>query len=88
MDDLLTTAEAARLLGKSQRTVRGYIERGLLPVARRINPRLVLVRRADVARIGAAPPRSGSRRRAGAPHGGKPAPDDPPIPARIDTPDK
>ena len=37
MDDLLATAEAAHLLGKSQRTVRGYIERGPLPVARRIN---------------------------------------------------
>jgi excisionase family DNA binding protein len=62
MDDLLTTDEAARLLGKAPRTVRGYIERGLLPVARRVNPRLVLVRRADVERLGAAPPRSGPRR--------------------------
>jgi len=30
VDDLLTTREAAALLGKAPRTVRGYIARGLL----------------------------------------------------------
>ena len=51
MDELLTTEEAARLLGKAHRTVRGYITRGLLPVARKPNARLVLVSRADVERL-------------------------------------
>ncbi len=51
MDELLTTEEAARLLGKAHRTVRGYITRGLLPVARKPNARLVLVSRAEVERL-------------------------------------
>ena len=59
MEELLTTAEAARELGVAQRTVRGYLARGLLPVARRVNARLILVRRADVERLKAAPPRPG-----------------------------
>ena len=62
MDDFLTTAEAAELLGVAHRTVRGYITRGLLPTARRVNNRLILVRRADVERLKAAPPRSGPSR--------------------------
>jgi len=61
VDDLLSTREAAQLLGVAPRTVRGYLARGLLPVARRVNARLVLVRRADVARLGAHPPRPGPR---------------------------
>ena len=67
MDELITTAEAARLLGRNPRTVRGYIERGLLPVARQINPRLLLVRRADVERLVANPPRPGIRTGRGRP---------------------
>ncbi len=56
MDDLLTTREAARLLGKAPRTIRGYITSGRLPVARQVNPRLVLVRRGDVERLRTPPP--------------------------------
>jgi len=37
--ELLTTAEAARLLGKAHRTVRGYITPGQLPIVRRVNGR-------------------------------------------------
>jgi excisionase family DNA binding protein len=59
MDELLTTAEAAALLGVAHRTVRGYLTMGLLPVARRVNNRLILVRRAEVERLKASPPRSG-----------------------------
>ncbi len=51
MDDLLTTEEAAKLLGKAHRTVRGYISRGMLPIARKPNARLVLVSRAEVERL-------------------------------------
>lgn len=56
MDDLLTTGEVARLLGKAPRTIRGYIAAGRLPVARRVNPRLVLVRRGDVERLRVSSP--------------------------------
>ena len=63
MDDLLTTEEAARLLGKAHRTVRGYISRGILPVARKPNARLVLVNRADVERLSGNLPTLGPKRK-------------------------
>jgi len=63
MDEVMTTREAAAYLGVGHSTVRGYVRRGLLPVARRINARLSLVSRADVERIEAQPPRSGPRPR-------------------------
>lgn len=56
MGELLTSDEAARLLGKAHRTVRGYITRGQLPIARRVNARFHLVSRAEVARWPRPPP--------------------------------
>lgn len=59
MDELLTTKQAAELLGKDHRTVRGYVARGVLPIARRVTDRTFLVSRADVEWIKAHPPKSG-----------------------------
>lgn len=59
MEDTMTTSQAAKLLGVSDSTVRGYVRRKVLPVARRVNARLLLVARADVERLKANPPRSG-----------------------------
>lgn len=64
MDELLTTAEAARLMGKPHSTVRGYVRRDILAVARRPSPRLTLVRRSDVERLIANPPKPGPKPRA------------------------
>jgi len=56
---LLMPKQAAAILGVNHRTVRGYVQRGLLPVAERINARLIRVARADVDRLKANPPRPG-----------------------------
>lgn len=54
-DDLLTTAEAARLLGVSQATIRAAIRSGALPAQRRytLGAYTYLLRRADVVAYGA-----------------------------------
>lgn len=49
MPDELTTAEAAAALGLTTRSVRRLIDDGILP-ARRVGARLLLIRRADLAR--------------------------------------
>lgn len=56
MDELPTTQEAALLLGKAPRTIRSYIAHRLSPVARRVNPCLILVRRVDVEQLRVLPP--------------------------------
>jgi len=63
METLLTTGEAAKILGVSHSTVRGYIRRGVLPVARRVTNRLLLVDRTEVERIKANPPQVGRPRK-------------------------
>lgn len=63
MEDLLTTAQAAALLGKPHRTVGGYIARGELPIARRVTDRLFLVHRADVEKLAANLPQRGRPRK-------------------------
>lgn len=52
-DDWLTLAEAAALLGMSQRTVRRWADRGLLPMTR--SPSGYRFRRADVEAIRVRP---------------------------------
>ncbi len=52
-DDWLTLAEAATLLGMSQRTVRRWADRGLLPMTR--SPSGYRFRRADVEAIRVRP---------------------------------
>jgi excisionase family DNA binding protein len=64
MDELLTTEQAAQLLGKPHRTVGGYIERGLLPIARRVTDNLFLLSRADVEKLAANLPKRGRPRKA------------------------
>ena len=49
MDDLLTTAEAARELGINDSRVRHYVREGRLPGERK--GRDVLIRRADLAAL-------------------------------------
>lgn len=56
-DDLISTAEAARQLGVSARTVRRYIHAGYLQAVR-FGPKVFGVRSADVARLLTSPPRS------------------------------
>ena len=57
----MTTKEAAAYLGMDHRTVRGWIQRGILPIARRITPRLTLVSRTEIEKLKATPPRSGPK---------------------------
>ena len=52
-DDWLTLAEAATLLGTSQRTVRRWADRGLLPMTR--SPSGYRFRRTDVEAISVRP---------------------------------
>lgn len=61
MDEVLTTHEAADLMGKAHSTVRGYVRRDLLPVARRPTDRLTLVWRSDVEKLIANPPKPGPK---------------------------
>jgi hypothetical protein len=46
-DELLTTTQAAAIIGRGERQVREYAERGLLP-GRLLSPRTWVFRRADV----------------------------------------
>lgn len=48
--DYITVSQAAEILGVSARRVRAMITAGQLP-AMRINPRLYLIRRPDLARV-------------------------------------
>lgn len=48
--DVLTVKQAAALLQVTERTIRNYIESGLLP-ALRMGPRLIRIRRADLERL-------------------------------------
>jgi len=65
-DDLMTTPEAARLLGVSVQRIHDLLRAGVLPVAMRI-PNRVLLLRADVEQL--ARERSANPPRAGRPKG-------------------
>lgn len=47
-DEWLTQAEAAKYLRVTDRTVRGYIARGILPASRVRGSRLIRIRRSDL----------------------------------------
>lgn len=72
-DDIVTTAEAATILGISPRQVRVYADRGSLP-GRKLNPRTWVFVRADVERFRPEP--------RGAPRKAPPDPKPDPKPAR------
>lgn len=61
-DELLTTADAARLLGITPATVRVHADHGRLPVAVRTQGQMRLFRREDVENFRRA--RDGARRAA------------------------
>lgn len=51
MAELITTTEAAGILGKSQRTTARYVKDGLIPFKRQVGRGMYLLDRAQVERV-------------------------------------